>query len=55
MEAVREETGRNRTPLTEKEVGAIRTLYADGVPVKELARRYGVRRQTIWEKTRNGE
>jgi hypothetical protein len=43
---------RARTPLSDKEVDEIRTLRGAGVPVKELARRYGVHRNTISQKTR---
>jgi len=43
---------RPRTRLTDEEVDAMRTARAEGVSVTALARRYGVHRATIWEKTR---
>ena len=43
---------RTRTPLTEKEVDAMRTARADGVSVAALAKRFGVHRGTVWAKTR---
>ena len=44
---------RPRTRLTDEEVDAIRTARAAGDSVNALARRYGVHRGTIWEKTRD--
>ena len=47
-----EPRGRTRTPLTAKEVDAIRTAHAAGANTTVLARQYGVHRATIWQKTR---
>ena len=47
-----EPMGRTRTPLTAKEVDAIRTAHAAGVSTVVLGQQYGVHRATIWKKTR---
>lgn len=47
-----EPSKRPRTRLTDKEVDAMRTLLAQGVSVKEVARQFGVHRGTVWAKTR---
>ena len=43
---------RTRTPLTEKEVDAMRTARAQGASVVGLARQFDVHRGTVWAKTR---
>ena len=47
-----EPSKRPRTRLTDKEVDAMRTARAQGVSVMGIAERFGVTRQTAWEKTR---
>lgn len=47
-----EPSKRPRTRLTDNEVDAMRTARAQGVSVKGIAQRFGVTRQTVWEKTR---
>lgn len=43
---------RSRTPLTDKEVDAMRTARAVGISIATIARQFGVHRGTVWEKTR---
>jgi DNA-binding NarL/FixJ family response regulator len=43
----------NRTPLTEKEVEAIRTARAGGESVLSIAKRFGIHRATVWTHTRH--
>lgn len=47
-----EPSKRPRTPLTDKEVDAMRTVRANGVSVTTLARQYGIHRGTVWAKMR---
>lgn len=47
-----EPSKRPRTRLTDKEVDAMRTARAQGVSVNSIAKRFGITRQTVWEKTR---
>jgi len=47
-----EPRARTRTPLTAKEVNAIRTAYAAGASTTVLAQQFGVHRHTIWAKIR---
>lgn len=47
-----EPSKRPRTRLTGNEVDAMRTARALGMSVKGIAERFGVTRQTVWEKTR---
>ena len=51
-DAAAEPSKRPRTRLTDKEVDAMRTLLAQGISVKEVARQFGVHRGTVWAKTR---
>src|SRR5690606_784805 len=51
--AVREPTRRTRTPLTAKEVDAIRTARANGESVVSICRRFDVHRMTVWTHTRD--
>lgn len=44
---------RNRTPLTKKEVEAIRTARDRGESVLWIAKRYGIHRATVWTYTRH--
>jgi len=46
-----EPRGRTRTPLTQKEVNAIRTSRVAGASTTVLAKQHGVHRATIWKKT----
>ena len=50
--AATEPSKRPRTRLADKEVDAMRTLLAQGVNVKEVARQFGVHRGTVRAKTR---
>jgi DNA invertase Pin-like site-specific DNA recombinase len=43
---------RTRTPLTDKEVEAIRTLRDEGESVLSIAKRFNVHRATVWEHTK---
>lgn len=43
---------RSRTPLTSNEVDAIRIAKANGESVLSIAKRFGVHRVTVWEKTK---
>ncbi len=43
----------SRTPLTEKEVEAIRTARAGGESVLSIAKRFGIHRATVWEYTKS--
>lgn len=45
-----EPTRRTRTPLTAKEVDAMRTARDEGVSVTALAKLFGVHRATVWAK-----
>lgn len=45
----------NRTPLTEKEVEAIRTARAGGESVLSVAKRFGIHRATVWEHTKSSQ
>lgn len=47
-----EPSKRPRTRLTDKEVDTMRTARAQGVSVNGIGQRFGVTRQTVWEKTR---
>jgi len=47
-----EPVGRGGTRLTESQVEQARTLFAQGVSMPELARRFGVHRTTIWRHLR---
>ena len=51
--AVREPTRRTRTPLTAKEVDAIRTAKANGESVLSIAKRFDIHRMTVWTHTKN--
>lgn len=42
---------RNRTPLTEKEVEAIRTARERGESVLSIAKHFGIHRGTVWRYT----
>jgi|SRR5690625_2774497 len=42
-----------RTPLTESQVGAIRTARAGGESVVSICRRFGVHRMTVWTRTKD--
>lgn len=44
---------RNRTPLTEREVEAIRTARDRGESVLSIAKRFGIHRGTVWQYTRH--
>ncbi|WP_415152372.1 helix-turn-helix domain-containing protein [Propionicimonas sp.] len=50
--AVAEPTRRNRTPLTAHQIDAIQTARDSGESVMSIARRFGVSRMTVWDKTR---
>ena len=43
---------RSRAPLTAREVDAIRIARANGASVLSIAKRFGVHRVTVWEKTK---
>lgn len=43
---------RNRTPLTPKEVEAIRTARDGGESVRSIAKRFRIHRATVWEHTK---
>lgn len=45
-------TRRSRTPLTEREVDAIRTAKATGESTMSIAKRFGIHRVTVWEHTK---
>ena len=51
-EAVTEPRRRSRTPLTEKEVDAMRTARAKGISVSTITRQFDAHRSTVWEKIR---
>lgn len=53
LSVVANPTRRSRTPLTAKEVDAIRTAKATGESVTSIAKRFDVHRVTVWDKTRN--
>lgn len=42
---------RARTPLTDRQVDAIRTARANGESVVSISRRFGVHRMTVWTHT----
>lgn len=44
---------RARTPLTERQVDAIRTARANGESVGSICRRFDVHRMTVWTHTRD--
>ncbi len=44
---------RARTPLTERQVEAIRTVRANGESVVSICQRFDVHRMTVWTHTRN--
>lgn len=44
---------RTRTPLTDKEVEAIRTLRDSGESALLIAKRFGVHRMTVWTHTKD--
>ena len=44
---------RARTPLTERQVDAIRTARANGESVVSICRRFDVHRMTVWTHTRD--
>ena len=46
---------RNRTPLTEKEVEAIRTARAEGERVVSIAERFGIHRCTVLHYTKTAQ
>lgn len=52
IEAAAEPRRRARTPLSDEEVGAMRTARASGVSTTTLAKRFGVHRGTVWATTR---
>lgn len=52
FEVVENPSRRSRTPLTDKEVEAIRTARASGESVLSIAKRFNVHRATVWEYTR---
>ena len=52
IETSAEPRRRTRTPLTDKEVDAMRTARANGLSVNALAKQFGVHRGTVWTKTR---
>lgn len=43
---------RNKTPLTDKEVEAIRTARDGGESVLSIAKRFGIHRATVWQYTK---
>lgn len=49
FDVVENPSRRNRTPLTEKEVEAIRTARERGESVLSIAKRFGIHRATVWE------
>lgn len=46
-------TRRSRTPLTEREVDAIRTARANGESVVSIAKRFDIHRMTVWTHTKD--
>lgn len=53
FEVVENPSRHNRTPLTGKEVEAIRTAREGGESVLSIAKRFGIHRATVWEHTKN--
>ena len=53
FEVIENPSRRSRTPLTEKEVEAIRTARANGESVLSIAKRFEIHRATVWEQTRS--
>gem|GEM_PF-794627 len=51
-EVIPEPRRRSRTPLTEKEVDAMRTARAKGISVSTITRQFDAHRSTVWEKIR---
>ncbi|WP_082405820.1 helix-turn-helix domain-containing protein [Microbacterium sp. No. 7] len=51
VEAVTEPTRRSRTPLTPHQIDAIRMARDNGESVMSIARRFGLSRMTVWQKT----
>lgn len=52
IDVVEDPSKRSRTPLTEKEVEAIRTARTDGESAVSIAKRYGIHRATVWQHTK---
>lgn len=51
-QTVREPTSRTRTPLTAKEIDAMRTAKERGESVPSIAKRFNVHRMTVWTHTK---
>ena len=50
---VRTPRRRARTPLTARELDAIRTARANGESVVSISRRFGIHRMTVWTYTKD--